>query len=85
MKQNVQPITGCGEGDITPYVLLCGDPARVAKIADSWDDVRETCHVRELRIVTGEREGVALTAASTGMGGPSTAIVVEEQAPEGEE
>jgi uridine phosphorylase len=80
MKRNVQPITGCGEGDITPYVFLCGDPGRVAKISASWKDVRQTCHVRELRIVTGQRDGVALTAASTGMGGPSTAIVVEELA-----
>ena len=80
MKRNVQPITGCGEGDTTPYVFLCGDPGRVAKISASWEDVRQTCQVRELRIVTGQRDGVALTAASTGMGGPSTAIVVEELA-----
>ena len=80
MKKNTQPITGCGEGDITPYVFLCGDPARVSKISSSWSQTQEVCRVREYLIVTGEKDGVALTAASTGIGGPSTAILLEELA-----
>jgi len=80
MKRDVQPITRCGEGDIAPYVFLCGDPARVPKIAASWKNVREVCRVREYLAVTGEKEGVLLTAASTGIGGPSTAILLEELA-----
>ncbi|HBZ71429.1 MAG TPA: uridine phosphorylase [Deltaproteobacteria bacterium] len=75
---NVQPITGCKPGDIAPHVFLCGDPARVGRIAASWKGVREVCNVREYRILTGERSGVALSAASTGIGGPSTAILIEE-------
>ena len=81
MKRNIQPITGCGEGDITPYFFLCGDPGRVAKIWPRGRRLAPTCQVPELRMsLTGRRDGVALTAASTGMGGPSTAIVVEELA-----
>lgn len=80
MKRNVQPFTGCEEDDIAPYIFLCGDPARVPKISNSWDDVREVCRVREYLIHTGELNDVPLTAASTGMGGPSTAIIFEELA-----
>lgn len=80
MKQNVQPVTRCGDGDIAPYVFLCGDPARVPKIAVGWNDVREVCRVREYLILTGVYEGVRMTAASTGIGGPSTAVIVEETA-----
>ena len=80
MKRDVQPITRCGEGDIAPYVFLCGDPARVPKIAASWSDTREVCRVREYLIVTGEKDTIPLTAASSGIGGPSTAILLEELA-----
>jgi len=77
---DAQPITGLRPGQVAPHVFLCGDPARVARIARGWQDVREVCAVREYRVVTGRRDGVALTAASTGIGGPSTAILVEELA-----
>jgi uridine phosphorylase len=77
---DAQPITGCRPGDIAEHVFLCGDPARVGPISASWENTRTLCDVREYTIVTGEREGVALTAASTGIGAPSTAIVMEELA-----
>jgi uridine phosphorylase len=73
-----QPITGLRPGEIAPHVFLCGDPARVAKIAAGWDDLRSVCDAREYRVVTGRRDGVELTAASTGIGAPSTAILMEE-------
>jgi uridine phosphorylase len=57
---------------------VCGDPARVTRISSHWKGVREICNLREYRIVVGEFEGVELTAASTGIGGPSTAILLEE-------
>jgi len=75
---DAQPITGCRPGDIAPNVLLCGDPARVDRIAAGWDDVREVCCVREYRIVSGTKQGVALSAASHGIGAPGTAVLVEE-------
>jgi uridine phosphorylase len=73
-----QPITGCQPGDIAEQVFLCGDPARVERISESWQQRTEVCRVREYHIVTGELEGLRVTAASTGIGAPSTAIVFEE-------
>ncbi len=75
-----QAITGCRPGDIAKFAFLCGDPARVERIASGWKDVRWVCRVREYTIATGWLDGVEMTAASTGIGAPSTAIVVEELA-----
>ncbi|MEE8557076.1 MAG: nucleoside phosphorylase [Myxococcota bacterium] len=78
MAEAGQPITGLRTGDVSPYAFVCGDPARVDRIAAHWKEVREVCSLREYRIVVGEHEGVKLTAASTGIGAPSTAILIEE-------
>ncbi len=75
-----QPITGLHTGDVGENVFLCGDPARVARISAGWADAREILNLREYRIATGERDGVRLAAASTGIGAPSTAILIEELA-----
>jgi uridine phosphorylase len=77
---DAQPITGCRPGDIAEFVFLSGDPARVERIASTWKDAQEVCSVREYRVVTGERDGVRLTAASTGIGAPSAAVLLEELA-----
>lgn len=77
---DAQPITGCRPGDVAEHVFLCGDPARVDRIAASWQSTRVVCERREYRIVTGERRGRAVTAASTGIGAPGTAVLVEELA-----
>jgi uridine phosphorylase len=57
---------------------VCGDPERVARISAAWKSARETCRVREYRVVVGELGGVPLCAASTGIGAPSTAVILEE-------
>lgn len=75
---DAQPITGCRPDDIAPQVFLCGDPARVARITAGWDEAHEVRCVREYRIVTGSKDGVALTAASHGIGAPGTAVLIEE-------
>ena len=75
---DAQPITGLRPGSIAPHVFLCGDPARVPRIARDWSGVSEQCRVREYLVVTGTLGGVRLTAASTGIGGPSTAVLLEE-------
>lgn len=78
MKEHQQPITGLGAGEIAPHVFLCGDPERVERISEHWDERTEVCRVREYVVHTGRKDGVPLTTASTGIGGPSTAIMVEE-------
>jgi uridine phosphorylase len=75
---DAQPITGLTPGQVAERVFLCGDPARVPRIAAGWEEAEEVCQVREYRVVTGTCQGVRLTAASTGIGGPSTAVIVEE-------
>jgi uridine phosphorylase len=80
VKKNAQIITGLGEGEVAPYAFLPGDPARVPKITEGWEDLKEVCRVREYVVQTGTVRGVRMTAASTGIGGPSLAILVEELA-----
>jgi uridine phosphorylase len=75
---DAQPITGCRPGDIAEHVFICGDPARVDRITQSWDEKREVCSVREYTIVSGTKDGIELTAASHGIGAPGTAVLVEE-------
>ena len=77
---DAQPLTGLRPGDVAEHVFLCGDPARVERIAASWSGVETVCSVREYRVVTGTRDGVRLTAGSTGIGAPSTAVLLEELA-----
>jgi len=60
------------------YVILPGDPGRVEKIAKYLDNPRFHCRNREYETWLGELEGKRVLAMSTGMGGPSTAIGVEE-------
>jgi len=65
-------------GDIAGYVLLPGDPGRVSRIARYWDEARLVGDHRGFVSYTGRYKGVSVSAVSTGIGGPSTAIVVEE-------
>ena len=58
--------------------ILPGDPARVDAIAAFLTDVREEGFNREYKSITGTYKGRRILAISTGMGGPSTAICVEE-------
>ncbi|MBR1822307.1 MAG: uridine phosphorylase [Clostridia bacterium] len=68
----------CGVGDIGRYVILPGDPGRVEKIAAHLDGARHVNTYREYTTWTGTLEGEPVTVMSTGMGGPSTAIGIEE-------
>ena len=69
---------GLGPGDVGDYVLVPGDPFRTPLIAKHLDGAREVAFSREYRTFTGKVDGVVVSAMSTGMGGPSVAIGVEE-------
>lgn len=71
---------GLAKGEVGDYVLVPGDPARTAVIARFLDDAHEVAFSREYRTFTGKVAGVPVSAMSTGMGGPSVAIGVEELA-----
>lgn len=60
------------------YVFLTGDPDRVPSIAKFFQDSREVSSLRGLKVHTGLLDNVRVAAVSTGIGCPSTAIVVEE-------
>jgi uridine phosphorylase len=68
----------CAPGDIGEYVLLPGDPGRISLIDELLEDVTEVAYNREHRTITGFYKGLRVSATSTGMGCPSTAIAVEE-------
>ena len=65
-------------GEVGTYVLLPGDPGRVKKIAAYLNDARLVSQNREYTIFTGHIENISVSVCSTGIGGPSTAIAVEE-------
>ena len=68
----------CGPGDVSQYVLLPGDPERTSRISSKWDSVRFKASHREYTTHTGTYKGVELTSTSTGIGGPSLGIALEE-------
>ena len=68
----------CVEGDVGRYVILAGDPGRCEAIAANLDNARHIGMNREYNIYTGSLEGQAVSVCSTGIGGPSTAIAIEE-------
>ena len=67
-------------GQVGKYVLLPGDPDRVLRIAKYLENAKEIAFHREHRTWTGSYKGITVSATSTGMGCPSTAIAVEELA-----
>jgi len=69
---------GLARGEVGEYVLVPGDPGRTPAIAKYLDGAREVAFNREYRTFTGSIGGVPVSAISSGMGGPSVAIMVEE-------
>ena len=68
----------CTAEDIGRYVILPGDPGRCAVIAQLLDDEQEISYNREFHVYTGHLNGERVTVCSTGIGGPSAAIALEE-------
>lgn len=67
-----------GKGDIGRYVILPGDPKRCAKIAQYFDNAELVADSREYVTYTGYLDGVKVSVTSTGIGGPSASIAMEE-------
>jgi len=65
-------------GELPPYLLLPGDPARAARIAQRLDSPREIAKNREFYSYRGLYKGVPVGVLSTGIGAPSAAIACEE-------
>ena len=70
----------CVEGDVGRYCFLPGDPGRCEAIARHFDDPVHVGMNREYNIYTGYLLGEKVSVCSTGIGGPSAAIAMEELA-----
>ena len=69
---------GLNKGDVGEYVILPGDPKRCEKIASYFDDAKLIADRREFTTYTGFLNGVKVSVTSTGIGGPSASIALEE-------
>ena len=67
-----------GKGDVGRYVILPGDPKRCVKIAKYFDNPVLVADSREYVTYTGYLDGVKVSVTSTGIGGPSASIAMEE-------
>ena len=68
----------CVEGDVGRYVILPGDPGRCEAIAAHFDNPVHVGMNREYNIYTGYLLGEKVSVCSTGIGGPSASIAMEE-------
>lgn len=69
---------GVGKGDVGEYVILPGDPKRCELIAKYFDEPVLVGDSREFVTYTGYLDGVKVSVTSTGIGGPSASIAMEE-------
>ena len=69
---------GVKKGDLGKYVLLPGDPKRCEKIAKYFDNPELVADRREYVTYTGTLLGEKVSVCSTGIGGPSASIALEE-------
>lgn len=76
--EGMQYHIGVKTGEVGKYVLLPGDPKRCAKIAQYFEDPVLIADNREYVTYTGTLDGVKVSVTSTGIGGPSASIALEE-------
>lgn len=74
----IQYHIGTKPGDVGKYVILPGDPKRCEKIAEFLDDAKLVADSREFVTYTGYLEGEMVSITSTGIGGASASIAMEE-------
>ena len=70
----------CEDKDIAPYAITPGSHSRAKKIAERLEDSRLVTDSRGYLVFSGFYQGVFMTVCATGMGGPTTAIAIEELA-----
>lgn len=78
MASNIQPHIRCGEKDSAKYAILPGDPERVDRVKMFLDNPVDIAYNREFKSCSGFYKGVKVMVVSTGIGGASAGIVVEE-------
>ncbi len=68
----------CCKGDVGRFCILPGDPGRCEKIAAYLDGAEKVAQNREYTTYTGTLLGEKVSVVSTGIGGPSASIAIEE-------
>lgn len=76
--ENKQYHIACGAGDVGKYIILPGDPGRCEAIAERFENAELVASNREFTTYTGTLLGERVSVTSTGIGGPSAAIAMEE-------
>ena len=77
-EEGMQYHIGLRKGDVGKYVILPGDPKRCEKIAKHFDNAKLIADSREYVTYTEYLDGVKVSVTSTGIGGPSASIALEE-------
>ncbi len=78
LEQELQYHLQIRPGDVGRYVILPGDPKRCARIAEHFDDAHLVADSREFVTYTGFLNGEKVSVTSTGIGGPSASIAMQE-------
>ena len=83
MKLGANPVNrqyhiALSPGQAGEYAILPGDPGRVEEIAQRLDNPVFVAENRGYRTFAGEISGIQVCVTSTGIGGPSAAIAIEE-------
>lgn len=77
-EEGLQYHIGVKAGDVGKYVIMPGDPKRCEKIAKHFENATLVADSREFVTYTGFLDGVKVSVTSTGIGGPSASIAMEE-------
>lgn len=77
-KEGRQYHIGLAPGEVAPYILMCGDPARAAKVAGRFDKIRCERSNREFVTYTGSYRGREVSVMGTGIGPDNMEIAVVE-------
>lgn len=77
-QDKLLPATKIPMNNISPLVIVCGDPGRAKKISEKLVDVKEIAYNREYRTFNGSYKGKKITVSSHGVGSPGAAVCFEE-------
>lgn len=77
-KEGRQYHIGLAPGEVAPYILMCGDPARAHRVAKYFDKANKPITSREYVTITGKYKGLPISVMATGMGPDNTEIALVE-------
>ncbi|MGO4679432.1 nucleoside phosphorylase [Microbacterium sp. 2MCAF23] len=77
-REGLQHHIHLADADSAAYALLPNDPAHSKIVASYLDDARLVAQNREFETWRGFLDGTPVVVTSTGVGGPSTALAIEE-------